>query len=135
MADLPAKAEIGVTTGPIRGSKKIHVGPLKVAMREIALEPTSGEPPVRVYDTSGPYTDPDARIDLSKGLPRIRAAWLARHGLLLRARLSVWARSRFALPARGRASGRMADLLILAPRSNACGPGRSPAPRCRARRP
>ena len=45
MADIPAKAEIGVTTGPIRGSKKIHVGPLDVAMREIHLDPSSGEPP------------------------------------------------------------------------------------------
>ena len=59
----PARTEMRVTTGPIRGSRKIHVGPLKVAMREIDLEPGSGEPPVRVYDTSGPYTDPNARID------------------------------------------------------------------------
>ena len=41
------KLEIGVTTGPIRGSRKVHVGPLEVAMREIDLEPSSGEPPVR----------------------------------------------------------------------------------------
>ena len=54
MADIPARTEIGVTTGPIRGSKKVHVGPLNVAMREIHLDPASGEPPVRVYDTSGP---------------------------------------------------------------------------------
>ena len=54
MADIPASTEIGVTTGPIRGSKKIHVGPLGVAMREIYLEPSSGEPPLRVYDNSGP---------------------------------------------------------------------------------
>jgi len=60
MADIPSHLEIGVTTGPIRGSRKVHVGPLKVAMREIGLEPSSGEPPVRVYDTSGPYTDPAA---------------------------------------------------------------------------
>ena len=48
MADIPARTEIGVTTGPIRGSKKIYVGDRKVAMREIYLEPSSGEPPVRV---------------------------------------------------------------------------------------
>ena len=48
MADINSKLEIGVTTGPIRGSKKIHVGPLGVAMREIHLEPSSGEAPVRV---------------------------------------------------------------------------------------
>src|SRR3546814_5010050 len=45
----PARTELKVTTGPIRGSRKIHVGPLKVAMREIDLEPSSGEPPLRVY--------------------------------------------------------------------------------------
>ena len=78
MGDAPARTENpAVTTGPIRGSKKIHVGPLKVAMREIYLEPSSGEPPVRVYDTSGPYTDPAARIDIRSGLPAIRAAWIA----------------------------------------------------------
>jgi phosphomethylpyrimidine synthase len=57
MADIPARTEMKVTTGPIRGSRKIHVGPLKVAMREIDLEPSCGEPPLRVYDCSGPYTD------------------------------------------------------------------------------
>jgi hypothetical protein len=64
--------EIGVTTGPIRGSRKIHVESprfpgLTVAMREIALEPGSGEPPLRVYDTSGPYTDPKVAIDIRAG--------------------------------------------------------------------
>uniref|UniRef100_UPI0035BC3509 hypothetical protein n=1 Tax=Sphingomonas sp. TaxID=28214 RepID=UPI0035BC3509 len=54
----PANTEIGVTTGPIRGSKKIHVGPLKVAMRAVHLDPACGEAPLNVYDTSGPYTDP-----------------------------------------------------------------------------
>jgi len=76
MADVPARTEIGVTTGPIRGSKKIHVGPLNVAMREIHLEPSSGEPPVRVYDTSGPYTDNNACIDISVGLNEIRRPWI-----------------------------------------------------------
>src|SRR4051812_13605761 len=80
MADIPAKTEIGVTTGPIRGSRKIHVGPLGVAMREIDLEPSSGEPPVRVYDTSGPYTDPAARIDIKAGLPSLRRDWILARG-------------------------------------------------------
>ncbi|ANI80147.1 phosphomethylpyrimidine synthase ThiC [Sphingobium sp. EP60837] len=80
MADLPARTEMRVTTGPIRGSRKIHVGPLKVAMREIDLEPGSGEPPVRVYDTSGPYTDPDARIDIMAGLPALRRDWIVGRG-------------------------------------------------------
>ncbi|KFL48100.1 thiamine biosynthesis protein ThiC [Sphingobium sp. ba1] len=80
MADVPARTEIGVTTGPIRGSRKIHVGPLKVAMREITLEPGSGEAPVRVYDTSGPYTDPAAQIDIRAGLPALRHDWIVGRG-------------------------------------------------------
>ncbi|MBX9795764.1 phosphomethylpyrimidine synthase ThiC [Sphingomonas sp.] len=80
MADLPARTEIGVTTGPIRGSRKVHVGPLRVAMREIMLEPSSGEPPLRVYDTSGPYTDPQAVIDISAGLAPLRRDWICARG-------------------------------------------------------
>ncbi|MGV3456276.1 phosphomethylpyrimidine synthase ThiC, partial [Sphingomonas sp.] len=80
MADIPAKTELAVTTGAIRGSTKIHVGPRKVAMREIHLEPSSGEPPVRVYDTSGPYTDPNARIDIMAGLPELRRDWIRDRG-------------------------------------------------------
>jgi phosphomethylpyrimidine synthase len=85
MADIPTKVEIGVTTGPIRGSKKVHVAAhsgsgIRVAMREIHLEPSSGEAPVRVYDTSGPYTDPDALIDISLGLPELRSSWIRSRG-------------------------------------------------------
>src|SRR5688572_24074364 len=80
MADINSPLEIGVTTGPIRGSRKIHVGPLKVAMREIDLEPSCGEPPLRVYDCSGPYTDPNARIDIMAGLPQFRREWIMGRG-------------------------------------------------------
>jgi len=80
MADINSKLEIGVTTGAIRGSKKIHVGPLRVAMREISLEPGCGEEPVRVYDPSGPYTDDNAVIDIAAGLPEIRADWIRGRG-------------------------------------------------------
>ncbi|WP_205479758.1 phosphomethylpyrimidine synthase ThiC [Sphingomonas arenae] len=80
MADVPARTELKVTTGPIRGSRKIHVGPLKVAMREVMLEPSSGEPPVTVYDPSGPYTDPNARIDIMAGLPELRRDWIRSRG-------------------------------------------------------
>ncbi|MEX0838833.1 MAG: phosphomethylpyrimidine synthase ThiC [Parvibaculum sp.] len=74
-----------VTTGPLPASTKIFTTPegfpdLKVPFREIALHPSAKEPPVRVYDTSGPYTDPTAAIDLEKGLPRIREAWLEARG-------------------------------------------------------
>jgi len=79
MADRPARTELQVTTGPIRGSRKIHVpGPqgVRVAMREIDLEPSCGEAPVRVYDCSGPYTDPRASIDILAGLPALRRDWI-----------------------------------------------------------
>ncbi len=77
-------------TRPIPGSRKIHVEgsrpDVRVAMREIALSQTptlfGGEenPPVTVYDPSGPYTDPDARIDLSAGLAPLRAKWIEERG-------------------------------------------------------
>jgi len=85
MADLPTRTEIGVTTGPIRGSRKIHVSSPNipgagVAMREIHLEPGSGEAPLRVYDTSGPYTDPNALIDINTGLSELRRGWIEARG-------------------------------------------------------
>src|SRR3982750_4292134 len=80
MADAPARTELKVTTGPIRGSRKIHVGERRVAMREIDLEPSSGEPPLRVYDCSGPYTDPRATIDIMAGLPELRRDWIRGRG-------------------------------------------------------
>ncbi|MEQ1511029.1 MAG: phosphomethylpyrimidine synthase ThiC, partial [Sphingopyxis sp.] len=78
-------AEIGVTTGPIRGSKKIHVATqtgsgIKVAMREIALDPSCDDAPVRVYDTSGPYTDPNVQIDIAQGLAELRSPWIRSRG-------------------------------------------------------
>ncbi|WP_371431989.1 phosphomethylpyrimidine synthase ThiC [Novosphingobium sp.] len=85
MADINSPLEIGVTTGPIRGSRKIHVESpnfpgVKVAMREIALEPSSGEAPLRVYDTSGAYTDPAATIDIAAGLAPLRRDWIVARG-------------------------------------------------------
>ncbi|KAF1688907.1 phosphomethylpyrimidine synthase ThiC [Pseudoxanthomonas taiwanensis] len=77
-------------TRPIPGSRKIYVPgsrpDLRVPMREIAQTRTptvfGGEdnPPVTVYDTSGPYTDPEARIDLAAGLPPLRARWIDERG-------------------------------------------------------
>ncbi|MDQ3494743.1 MAG: phosphomethylpyrimidine synthase ThiC [Pseudomonadota bacterium] len=77
-------------TRPIPGSRKIFVAgsrpDLRVAMREVVQTQTptlfGGEdnPPVTVYDPSGPYTDPDASIDLAVGLAPLRARWIAERG-------------------------------------------------------
>jgi phosphomethylpyrimidine synthase len=85
---LPGKDT--VRREPLPGSRRIYVsGPrgMRVPMREIALKPTRnvrGEaeinPPLRVYDTSGPYTDPDAGIDLHEGLEPLRLPWILERG-------------------------------------------------------
>ena len=86
MADIPSHLEApGVTTGPLPASRKIHVAGqvhpgIRVPLREISLEPTANEPPVRVYDTTGPYTDPNVAIDINAGLPRARQAWVEARG-------------------------------------------------------
>jgi phosphomethylpyrimidine synthase len=79
-----------VSIGPFPGSRKVYVeGPngIQVPMREILLNSTSlndgrseVNPPVRVYDTSGPYTDPNASIDLRRGLPELRSSWILGRG-------------------------------------------------------
>ena len=69
-----------ITTGPLPGSCKVHAAGgqgVAVAMREIALH---GEPALRVYDTSGPYTDSAATIDITKGLPALRQSWILARG-------------------------------------------------------
>lgn len=70
------------------GSKKVYIEgtrpDIQVPMREIEQSPTAGSfgeeenPPVRVYDTSGPYTDPAYSADITKGLPALRNSWI--HG-------------------------------------------------------
>ncbi|QEL57181.1 phosphomethylpyrimidine synthase ThiC [Chromobacterium paludis] len=75
---------------PLPNSRKIHVAgsrpDIQVPMREIrqADTPTQfgGEqnPPIYVYDTSGPYSDPAAKIDIQSGLAPLRAAWIAERG-------------------------------------------------------
>ncbi|WP_308909601.1 phosphomethylpyrimidine synthase ThiC [Pseudokordiimonas caeni] len=80
-----AKTDFNVTTGPIEGSRKIYVKSLRdesvrVGMREIALHPSANEEPVTVYDTSGPYTDETAKIDIYEGLPAFRRDWIMARG-------------------------------------------------------
>ena len=76
-------SSINVTTGPIQGSHKHYVetpSGLKVAMRAIPLEPSSGEADVVVYDPSGPYTDSTVEIDIKKGLTKLRHDWIMARG-------------------------------------------------------
>ncbi|MGB9992520.1 phosphomethylpyrimidine synthase ThiC [Pseudoduganella rhizocola] len=88
---LAATAEVdSAAIAPLPNSRKIHVQgsrpDLRVPMREISQSDTSASfghevnPPVTVYDTSGPYTDPEARIDIRSGLAPLRAAWIAERG-------------------------------------------------------
>ena len=72
---------------PFPNSRKVYVQgsrpDIQVPMREITFSDTSilfgneKNPPIYVYDTSGPYTDPNAKIDIRSGLPAIRATWIA----------------------------------------------------------
>ncbi|HEY0096760.1 MAG TPA: phosphomethylpyrimidine synthase ThiC, partial [Archangium sp.] len=85
----------GITRGPLPASRKVYVPgvlnpELRVPVREIRQTPTrhghgldateTPNPSVFVYDSSGPYTDPDAAIDLRRGLPPVRAEWIERRG-------------------------------------------------------
>jgi phosphomethylpyrimidine synthase len=72
-----------VTTGALPGSRKKYVEGsaclmgVGVAMREIVLSKKSAEDPLTVYDCSGAYTDGAAEIDITRGLPKLRAEWIA----------------------------------------------------------
>ncbi len=73
-------------TQPFPGSKKKYIvgsrPDIRVPMREIQLSPTltnAGEednPPLAIYDTSGPFTDPDIEVNLLKGMPDVRGNWI-----------------------------------------------------------
>ena len=82
---MPKVEELRVTTGPFPASRKVHAGgrrhpEISVAMREIDLEASADEPPVRVYDTSGLYSDPAIEIDINRGLPELRKPWILARG-------------------------------------------------------
>ncbi len=95
-------------TRPIPGSTKIHVSgsraDLRVPMREIQQGDTprlfgaEPNPALTVYDTSGPYTDPAAKIDLTQGLPSLRSRWIEERAdtQLLSAISSEYGRARLA---------------------------------------
>ncbi|HKJ08241.1 MAG TPA: phosphomethylpyrimidine synthase ThiC [Gammaproteobacteria bacterium] len=77
-------------TRPFPNSRKIYVTgsrpDVRVPMREVAQAATAASmgaeenPPITVYDTSGPYTDPDVKVDLLAGLPALRQAWIIQRG-------------------------------------------------------
>ncbi|MDG2531825.1 phosphomethylpyrimidine synthase ThiC [Caulobacter endophyticus] len=74
-----------VATGPVPGSRKVYQAgeifpDIRVPFREVAVHPSANEPPVTIYDPSGPYTDPNAIIDIAKGLDRARDAWVVARG-------------------------------------------------------
>ncbi len=94
-----------ITTGPLVGSRKVYVEKksdthsfsaapdpsnsaekecvslfLRVPFREVALHPTANEPPLTIYDPSGPYTDANVTIDIEQGLARTRAEWVKARG-------------------------------------------------------
>jgi phosphomethylpyrimidine synthase len=69
-----------IPTGPRSGSRKVYVAgelfpDIRVPFREVAVHPSANEPPVTIYDSSGPYTDPTVTIDIKKGLPLVKTSW------------------------------------------------------------
>ena len=73
---LNSKTVTEITRGALPGSRKIFVD--GVPFREVAL--SGGEAPVRLYDTSGPYTDETVGIDIEKGLAARRREWILARG-------------------------------------------------------
>src|SRR6201986_3477706 len=67
---------LSIPRGPLPGSRKLMLG--GVPFREVAL--SGGEPPVRLYDTSGPYTDDSVTIDIKQGLAARRREWILARG-------------------------------------------------------
>ena len=74
-----------IPTGERPGSRKVYqpgvLWPdIRVPFREVAVHPSAGEPPVTIYDPSGPYTDPKVKIDIDQGLSRLREPWVVSRG-------------------------------------------------------
>src|SRR4029077_20617806 len=82
---MPRCGDLRLPPGRFGPSRKIHASgrqhpEISVAMREIDLEAAAGEPPVRVYDTSGPYSDPAIEIDIHRGVAELRKPWILARG-------------------------------------------------------
>ena len=74
-----------IPTGERPGSRKVYqpgvLWPdIRVPFREVAVHPSANEPPVTIYDPSGPYTDPNVKIDIDQGLARTREPWVVSRG-------------------------------------------------------
>jgi len=74
-----------VATGEIPGSHKVYAPgvlypDIRVPFREVRVHESAGEPPVTIYDPSGPFTDPQATVDIERGLDRPRDAWVKARG-------------------------------------------------------
>ncbi|HVS13853.1 MAG TPA: phosphomethylpyrimidine synthase ThiC [Thermoanaerobaculia bacterium] len=86
VADRIPSSSSRITRDPFPGARKFHVEgsdpSIRVPMREIAQSPTGDEPnpPITVYDTSGPYTDPEVAIDVEAGLAPLRERWIEARG-------------------------------------------------------
>ena len=83
--NVQSKSITAVATGEIPGSRKVYepgvlFPELRVPFREVAVHPSANEPPVTIYDPSGPYTDPNATLDINAGLMRPRDAWVLARG-------------------------------------------------------
>ena len=92
---LAATAQVdAAAVSPLPNSRKVYVTgsrpDIRVPMREISQSDTPAmmggtataekNPPIWVYDTSGPYTDPAVNIDIRSGLPSVRGAWIEARG-------------------------------------------------------
>jgi len=74
-----------IPTGERPGSRKVYQAgqlwpDIRVPFREVALHPSANEPPLTLYDPSGPYTDPAVSIDIDKGLSKTREPWVVSRG-------------------------------------------------------
>jgi len=78
-----------IPTGPRAGGVKVYVQgelypEIRVPFREVAVHPSANEPPVTMYDSSGPYTDPSVTIDIKRGLPKVKSNWQLDRGDIAR---------------------------------------------------
>ncbi len=119
------KLREAIPTGERPGSRKVYQAGvmhpcLRVPFREVAVHPSANEPPVTLYDPSGPYTDPATTIDIKAGLARPREAWV-----LARGDVETCDAARRA-PGRQRRRQRTSPRAAIPHRPSPCAPSRAP---------